>query len=180
VTNLSDKVGYSLPDVTASNESILCNSHDSDSFDFRVVSVDKAEGELEVKDGVLSIRRGSGLGTWQMWLESYQYEGRVQKVLPRNERISGDRKLRVSGEVKAVGGEHTILLIIKAEKTPLGVHLAEKRLRVTSNEWMPIDTYFRLPPNLSCHLRIDDRSVSAPGSSLQIRNLVVAERTSSA
>jgi hypothetical protein len=180
LTNLSDKVGYTLPNITASNESILYNSHDSDSFDFRVVRVDNAEGELEVKDGILSIRRGNSLGTLQMWLESYQYEGRVQRVLPRNESISGDRKLRVSGEVKAVGGEHTILLIIKAEMAPLGVHMAEKRLRVTSNEWMPIDAYFRLSPNLNCHFRIDDRSVSAPGSSLQIRNLVVAERTSSA
>jgi hypothetical protein len=179
VTNLSDKVGYTLPDFTATNESILYNSHDSDTFDYRIVRLEKAEGELEVKDGILSIRRGNNSGTLQVWLESYHYEGRVRKLLPKNESISGDRKLRVSGEVKTVGGEHTIVFIVKAEMAPVGEHLAEKRLRVTSNEWMSIDGYFRFPPDVNCQLRIDNRSVSAVGSSLQIRNLVVAERTSS-
>ena len=86
--------------------------------------------------------------------------------------------MRVSCEIKAVGGEHTILFIIKGEKVPLGEHMATKRERITQDEWMPIEAYFQVSPGQNCFFRIDDRSVSKPGSSVQIRNLVLAERKS--
>jgi hypothetical protein len=84
--------------------------------------------------------------------------------------------LRASCEAKAVGGEHTLLFVMKAENSPDGVHMADKRQRVTSNEWVALDAYFRVSPGQNCHFRIDDRSVSAPNSSIQIRKLVLAER----
>jgi hypothetical protein len=177
LNNLSDKVGYKLPEVTPANEAILYTSEASDSFDFRLVKVDNADGELEVKEGILSIRRTNTAGTLQVWLESYTYPGKPpQRMLEKNEDISGDRKLRVSCEVKAVAGEHTILFILKGEGDPNGVHMAEKRQRITSNEWTPLEAYFRASPAKNCRLRIDDRSVSASGSSAQIRKLVLAER----
>ncbi len=177
LNNLSDKVGYKLPEITPANEATLYTSETSDSFDFRLVKVDNADGEVEVKDGILSIRRTNTAGTLQVWLEAYKYPGKpAQRMLEKNEGISGDRKLRVSCEVKAVAGEHTIVFILKGEGDPNGVHMAEKRQRITSNEWTPLDTYFRVSPAKNCRLRIDDRSVSAPGSSVQIRKLVLAER----
>jgi hypothetical protein len=180
-SNLSDKVSYKLPDVAHSNETILYNSDNSDAFDLRVVKVDHAEGEFTVKDGILYINRTNTVGSLQIWLENYLYAGRPhQRVLPKNENISGDRKLRVSCEVKAVGGEHTLLFVIKAENAPSGMHLADKRQRVSSNEWVSLDAYFRVSPGQNCHFRIDDRSVSAPNSSVQIRKLVLAERMSDA
>lgn len=179
ITNLSDKVSYRLPEVAQINETIVYTSEKSDVFDFRVHKVDNAEGELTIKDGILYISRTNTLGTMQIWLESYEYTGKAHlRVLPRNENISGDRKLRISCEVKAVGGEHTLLFIMKAENAPLGVHMADKRYRVTSNEWIPVDAYFRVSPGQNCQFRIDDRSVSAPNSSVQIRKLILAERTS--
>jgi len=178
LSNLSDKVGYKLPNVADESETILYTSADSDSFDFRIAKIDNAEGELEVKDGILCIRRANTAGTLQIWLESYQYAGKAhQRILPQNENISGDRKLRASCEVKAIGGEHTILFIIKGEGAPVGVHMAEKKARITGNEWTPLDMYFRVSPGQNCHFRIDDCSVSAPSSNVQIRKLVLAERT---
>jgi hypothetical protein len=41
---------------------------------------------------------------------------------------------------------------------------------------MPVDAYFRVSPGQNCHFRIDDSNVSAAGSSLQIRKLILAER----
>lgn len=179
LTNLSDKVSYRLPDAVHANETILYASDNSDVFDFQVKKVENADGELTVQDGILNINRTNTAGTLQIWLESYLYAGRPhQKLLPKNEKISGDRKLRISCEVKAVGGEHTLLFIMKAENAPNGVHMADKRHRVTSNEWVALDAYFRVTPGQNCHFRIDDRSVSAPNSSVQIRKLVLAERTS--
>jgi len=177
LTNLSDKVGYKLPDVTEDRELTLYSSTNSDNFDFRLAKIDKADGELQVKDGLLSLRRANNLGTLQIWLESYRSGKDNQRTLAKNENISGDRKLRAACEVKAVGAEHTLLFILKGENTPSGVHMGEKRQRITSNEWTPMEAYFRVSPGQNCHFRIDDRSVSASSSTLQIRNLVLAERT---
>lgn len=178
--NLTDKVGYKLPELAQNNETILYTSEASDTFDFRVVKVDNAEGGVEVKDGIISIRRTNTSGTLQVWLESYrQPAGSTQRTLLKNENISGDRKLRVSCDVKAVAGEHTILFIIKGEDDPMGVHMAEKRQRVSSNEWTTLEAYFRVSPAKNCRFRMDDRSVSAAGSSLQMRRLILAERTMS-
>jgi hypothetical protein len=176
--NLSDQVDYKLPEAARGNETILYTSDISDSFDFRLARIDSAEGELEVKEGILYIRRTNTAGRLQIWLESYRYVGRApQKILPKNENISGDRKLRASCEIKAVGGDHTILFILKGENTPGGVYMGEKRQRITSNEWTPMESYFRVSPGQNCHFRIDDRSVFAAGSSsIQIRKLVLAER----
>ena len=180
LNDLSDKVGYKLPDVAHSTETIIYTSADSDRFDFRLLNVDNAEGELTVRSGVLSISRANTAGTTQIWLEKYKYgePAELRKLLPKNENISGTRKLRVSCEIKAVGGEHTILFIIKGEKAPLGEHMATKRERITQGEWMPIEAYFQVSPGQNCFFRIDDRSVSKPGSSVQIRNLVLAEKKS--
>ena len=181
LNNLSDKVGYKLPETTQANEAILYSSETSDSFDFRLVKVDNADGEVEVKEGILFIRRTNTAGTLQVWLESYKYPGKPsERMLQKNENISGDRKLRISCEIKSVAGEHTLVFILKGEGDPNGVHIAEKRQRVTSNEWTPMEAYFRVSPAKNCRLRIDDRSVSAAGSSVQIRRLVFAERTASA
>jgi hypothetical protein len=57
--DLSDKVGYKLPEVAHSTETIIYTSTDSDRFDFRLLNVDNAEGELTVRSGVLSISRGN-------------------------------------------------------------------------------------------------------------------------
>jgi len=56
--DLSDKVGYKLPEVAHSTETIIYTSTDSDRFDFRLLNVDNVEGELTVRSGVLSISRG--------------------------------------------------------------------------------------------------------------------------
>lgn len=177
LNNLSDKVGYKLPEATQANETILYTSDVSDSFDFRVAKIDNADGEVDVKEGIIYIRRANTQGTLQVWLDSYKYPGTPpQRILLKNEDISGDRKLRVSCEIKAVGGEHTLLFILKGENDPNGLHMAEKRHRVTNNEWTRLEAYFRVSAAKNCHLRIDDRSVSAAGSSVQIRKLVLAER----
>jgi hypothetical protein len=178
LNNLSDKVSYRLSDAAQASEKILYASEHSDDFNFRVEKIANADGGVTVKDGILNISRTNTEGTLQVWLESYSYAGKARlKVLPKNENISGDRRLRVSCEVKAVGGEHTLLFIMKAVNAPLGQHMAaDKRQRVTSNEWVALDAYFRVSPGQDCQLRIDNRSVSAPGSSVQIRKLILAER----
>ncbi|HKF48496.1 MAG TPA: hypothetical protein VKB38_14125 [Terracidiphilus sp.] len=181
LNNLSDKVGYRLPEPTAANEALLYSSDASDAFDFRVVRVEDAEGDLDVKDGILYIRRRNTAGTLQVWLENYTLPGQPsQRALPKNEDLAGDRKLRLSCDVKAVGGQHTLLFLVKGENDPAGVHLAEKRERVAGNDWTSVEAYFRVSPAKNCQVRIDDRSVSTPSSSVQIRNLVLAERVTAA
>lgn len=178
LNNLSDKLSYKLPDSAQNGEDVLYISDKSDLFDFRLAKVENAQGELTVKNGVLDLFRSNVIGRVQMWLENYSYSGkRHLRMLPKDESITGDRKLRISCEVKALGGEHTLLFLIKGENAPPNVHMAEKRYRVTGNEWAQVDIYFRVSPGENCHFRIDDRSVSAPNSSVQIRKLIFAQRT---
>jgi hypothetical protein len=121
------------------------------------------------------------VGWLQVWLESYRYPGfPPKKVLPKNELASGDRMLRMSCEIKAIGGEHDIVFLVKGDDDPQGVHLASRREKAAGNEWTPVEAYFRFSPAKNCRLRIDDRIVSAPNSSVQIRGLVLAERVTTA
>ncbi len=101
LNDLSDKVGYTLSEAAHSTETIIYTSADSDRFDFRLVNADNAEGDLTVRSGVLSINRANTAGTMQIWLEKYKYgePAEVRKFLPKNENISGTRKLRVSCEI---------------------------------------------------------------------------------
>jgi len=179
VDNLSDKVRYGSNESTLPNETILYSIDQSDGYDFRLVNAENAAGDFELNDGILSIRRQNTVGTMQLWLESYKYPHLPPSPkLLKNQDISGDRKLRMSCEVKAEGGEHTLLFVFKGENDPLGVHLAERRARVTHNEWTPVEAYFWISPAKNCHFRIDDRSVTAAGSVVQIRKLILAERVS--
>lgn len=95
-------------------------------------------------------------------------------MIPKDDLISGKRKLRVSCEAKSVGGDHNLRFIIRDPST--GHRLAEDRVRVTINNWTPYQVFLSADPNLDSQFRIDDEEVSHAPSSLQIRNIILAQR----
>jgi hypothetical protein len=135
----------------------------------------KGEGALTVDGGILRIHRTNTAGRFVVALERYYYKGQEVRALPKNELLSGGRKLRLQCDVKTVGGEHTLVFAIR-EDIREEEWLAHRRERVTRDEWIPINGFFRVPSNVACYLWIEDRSVSKPNSSVLIRNLVLAER----
>jgi hypothetical protein len=67
-------------------------------------------------------------------------------------------------------------VVLKNEE--LNKWLDNKSWTISSNSWTPIKIYFQIPPADQCRLRIDDLDVTHAPSSVQIRNVVLAERLS--
>jgi len=137
----------------------------------------KGKGLLRIEEGgILNIERTNTEGRFEIWLEKYAYNDEVHEVLPKNEIIAGARKLRVSCQAKTVDSKHTLHFVIKDPST--GAAPAQKLVRVSGNEWSFIDFILLVSPSIDCVLRIYDRDVSEVPSSVQIRNLRLAERVS--
>jgi hypothetical protein len=131
--------------------------------------------EMTVEEGgVLSIQRSNAEGRFEVWLRSYAQGGVEKSLITGNNAISGSRSLRISCEVKVIGGDHTLKFVLKNEKT--NKWLANAQRRITSDTWTPVDVYLRVPPSEECRLRIDDQDVSHAPSSVQLRNIEVAEK----
>lgn len=188
--NISATVSYNL--VSSSTERIIYDSSQREigydfegSEDFIWTTVDgkpakaseRGEGTLNFeKGGVLNIKRTNTEGRYQVWLLRYIFDGVEKPNIAKDELISGRRNLRLSCEAKVVGGEHTLKFVLKNEQTDRW--LATEARRVTENTWSPLSLYFRIPANEECRLRLDDLEVSKAPSSIQIRNLVLAEKVS--
>jgi hypothetical protein len=137
---------------------------------------EKGRGTLNIEEGgVLNIQRTNTEGRFEVWLQRYWYDGAEKAVIPRSEVVAGQRNLRITCEAKVIGGDHTLRFLLKNEKE--NNWLAYELRRVTSASWTPIKVHLIVLPTEECRLRIDDEEVSLAPSSIQIRNLVVTERT---
>lgn len=133
-------------------------------------------GELNFEERILSIKRTNTDGRFSVWLERYSYKGRDNAVLPKNELISGRRKVRVSCEAKVMNGSHALRFIFKDEEADKWV--AHEKRQITSDTWTPLNLYFKFPATANVRLRIDDVDVSSAPSSVQMQNIVLAEKVS--
>jgi hypothetical protein len=178
---LKGVVSYSL---AASDEQILFDgSARIDGFDVRgnegnfwKSTTPKGLGELKFEEGgILNIQRKNKDGRFELWFQRYDYKGTERQTIPKDDLISGKRKLRVSCEAKVSGVEHSLRFILRQ---PSGDRLAEQRFTVKSSEWTKFQVFLSADP-LDCILRIDDEidaRVSLPPGSVQIRNIVLAQR----
>jgi hypothetical protein len=149
-------------------------------FDFTMVTYDEAQGELKVfktdtPDDTLLLLRPTTAGKVYIWLATYDYAG-APGVIPVGNAAGVRRKLRVQCEARALSAAHTFLLVLKAVNAPAGEYLDVRRERIETEQWVPIDVVFSVAVATDFRLRIEDRSVSAAPSRLEIRNLKVTER----
>jgi len=179
VKNIADARSYQTEDAAAS---IIYDSRNGFSaFDFHTDAWEGSEGHIAFEDEhILSLHRENVGGRYVVWLQKYTVNGETSKVIPPKRTSDARRRLHVHCEVRALGGDHTLLLRLKASGAPPGEYLAEWRQRITSDAWVPIDAYLEYVATLDCAFRFDDRSVSHVPSYLQIRNLVLTEKTSNA
>jgi len=85
------------------------------------------------------------------------------------------RRFRVRCRVRAREAEHTFLLTLEMAGAPMGEYLGQRRHRISPGVWTDIDDYFDPSFSANCRLRLEDRSVSAAPSRLEIRDFVVTE-----
>ena len=83
----------------------------------------------------------------------YIYNEAVKDYLPKNELLAGKRILKLSCQVKVIGGSHTLAFIVKKKEG--GRWLAIHEEEFTKNEWTQVNVYFRIPPDENCFLVID-------------------------
>lgn len=134
------------------------------------------KGKLFVEEGgILNISRDNAEGRFEVWLRHYRYDNEALTLVPKNELIAGKRKLRVSCEAKAIDAKHGLRFVLKDDNTK--DWLANEKVEVNRNEWNLINLFFQIEPSADFLLRIDDEVFSAAPSSIQIRNLIIAEKT---
>ncbi|GJH30232.1 DUF874 family protein [Caballeronia novacaledonica] len=135
----------------------------------------RGEGELVIEDGMMNVKRTNTDGRFELWFEHYSVgENNNSTVIPKNELMSGDRKLRVSCEAKAAGAKHTLRFLIRNPWT--GDRLFSDTRKVEGNEWKKLEVYLKFDPAQDVIFRMDDEGVSAAPSSVQIRKVVITER----
>jgi hypothetical protein len=186
---LSESVSYSLPQVK--ERMIFDGRGRIDGFDVkgaggsfwtgmgqdaRPISP-RGEGSHHFQEGgVLNIQRTNTDGRYELILQQYLLEGKTSGFILKDESIGGKRKLRIACEAKTIGGEHTLRFVVRDPST--GRRFSEDVRRISGNDWTPVEAYLTADPTVDCQVRLDDEGVSAVPSSLQIRNLIVAERLS--
>lgn len=131
-------------------------------------------GTLSFDKGVLNVQRTNTEGRYDIWLRTYCFDNEEKQVIPQDDLIDRQRKMRISCEVKTIGGEHSLKFVFRGEKS--GAWLAQEEVRVSEEQWTFITNYFLVSAKEDCVLRIQDQSVSHAPSSIQIRNLTLAEK----
>jgi hypothetical protein len=149
-------------------------------FDFEIDLWEPAAGELglassgKTSDDILVIIRLNTEGTLVAWLNKYGYIDRPT-MIPVGDAAGVRRMFRVRCQVRAHEAEHTLLLTLKMIGAPMREYLGQRRHRITPGVWTDIDDHFDLSFSANCRLRLEDRSLSAAPSRLEIRNFVVTE-----
>ena len=134
---------------------------------------EKGWGELSFDDGILILQRKNKGGRYELHLNNYVYRGKRSEVIPQNPRISGNRELHLSFDIKVSNGAHTVDFIIKSKAT--NKWLANRAVRIDKNVWSHFDFSLKPLSSENCWLRIDDRDVDEIGSILYLQNLLLVE-----
>jgi hypothetical protein len=122
------------------------------------------------------LRRTNNDGRVAVLLASYFVGGSPSSVMRGRPGTGEVRRLRVQGEARVVGGgSQTMVVRIKGVGDPPQTYLGEQRERLTSDAWKEFTALFELPFDKDCHVRFDDRSVTDPPSTLELRDVVVWE-----
>ena len=176
VKEVSYKLGEPREQIIYDGRSFSDGSHFKgygDRFHKEPSEKPKGMGSLKIENNILNLQRTNTGGRFRITLLNYSYSNTSRDFLPKNDFIAGKRQLKISCEVKAINGAHTLLFSVK--NLSIGSQLDKYEETISLNEWTKVEAYFRIPPNEDCQLWIDDQNVSQANSSLQLRNIVLSE-----
>jgi hypothetical protein len=139
------------------------------------ISSGRGEGSMTIEDGkVMTIKRDNTDGRFEMWLTRYQYDGEVKNYIPPELGVS-QRIFRVNFKARAVKARFKLKLVFKNEETDTWP--ASVDVNVTEEDWTNFELYFPVAPTEKCRFRIDNIGVSQAPSYLQIRDIVLTEKS---
>jgi hypothetical protein len=170
--------------VSTVEEQILYDSRegmDGFHFDGRGASIKDGpvgKGKHKILDRqVLNIDRTNQEGRYEVRLTQYHYRHSIAPHVPRDLTVAGQRKVMIRYLAKAHGGKHQIRTVLKSTDET-GQWLASKDDYIDQgSKWEEVECFFHIDPSRDFYVRLDDLGISAVPSSVQIRDIVVKEKT---
>ncbi len=140
------------------------------------INTDYLGSRFDIQNGVIIIP-GEEYSRYE--LRTYYIDGKELKFIPKNVLLSGDRKIYVSCEIKAITASFDVAVYLweTPEQDERDPSVDDRSVTVSDNEWRKTDFSFRAPPDRNYTVNINAEKLSNDGS-LQIRNLIVIERFS--
>lgn len=166
----------------ATSEQIIVDARQGFSgFDYAADPFGGADGQLTLmpddalNNGILSLERRTTAGVFRIVFKAYAYGGATASYIPPG--VAGStRRIKAELEARALGTEHTVLLVLKDPDSKPGHHLAEWTQHLIPDAWTRVEAYFESAGGARCRFRIDDQSVAVAPTALQIRRLVLIEK----
>ena len=155
---------YDLPKLS---EIVLYDSAEG----FRSYDLESRFSDHVIQQGVLIIEQEEAV----IRLQTYVNKGIESTFIHKNDIISGYRRFHASCEMRVINACYEVSVCILEIEEGDGVD--DRYIEVTEIEWTKTDYYFRSPADWNFRFNILVHRSSGDGS-LQIRNLVIAERLS--
>jgi hypothetical protein len=151
--------------------------HDFNTFGDRLFGESKdkpqAAGAFSIEDGIIVVRRSNTAGRYKIEVRQYRTGEHVSDYLPPNDLLAGQRRFRLTCQVKTTAGARAVHFILKDNYTHEGVD--EHTERVSETVWRDVDAELRAKPTAGLFLRIEDRENTVANSALHIRHLILSE-----
>ncbi|HEY5750958.1 MAG TPA: hypothetical protein VIU12_33070 [Chryseolinea sp.] len=183
--NLSIKIDTALE--TKNNEVVYYDGTNPVQFDFKIERQrnydnvakkeigEKAGGDFSIIDNILNIERTDNNGRFTVTIQSYTKSSVTSDCIKVDPTIGQQRKFQVTCEMKSLKShKHKLDFVLR--NIDSFEWIANKEFIVQSYEWTKFEAFFRVTPDRSFRLKIYDKSVENPPSSIQIRNLKIVEK----
>lgn len=136
---------------------------------------EQALGKLDLKDGVLNLKRTNTGGRFIIRILEYHNNHIAGKFIKSNINLESDRRILVSFKAKIIGGSHAIRVICTKKDSHLWVHGANFKFLIESKDYQDFNQILKVPASEDFNIRMEDIEVENAQSSVQIRDFTVKE-----
>ena len=136
---------------------------------------EQAVGKLDIKEGVLNLRRTNKDGRFIIRILEYYNNNIAGKFIKSNVNLEGDRRILVSFKAKIIGGSHSIRIVCTKKDSHLWVHKANFKFIIESKEYQEFNQILKVPASEDFNIRMENIEVENLQSSVQIKDFMVKE-----
>ena len=133
-----------------------------------------AEGEFEIKEGIIIIKRTNNSGEFQVRLIKYAFDNIVSHYISRDLSKGGRRQFRITCKIKHSGnGNQKVIFVLRNEEEL--TWLDNRSITVRNEEWQSVNIVLNGNYSKNTIIRIDSVAVNNPPNSVYIKELQVRE-----
>jgi len=135
----------------------------------------KGEGTFKVEKDTIKIRRTNVDGSYRLLLTKYMFRDKEYDFLPKNNSVTGKRRLLVRCDAHSSSGTSRLLTFCLRTKDMRFVTRSDPAM--IHEYWDSVERYFRVDPLDDLTLWIEDSGPSREDSSLYVENILLLEVT---